>query len=113
MLEIFGTNYYIDIDEAIEICRPIYPIKEENETLLETIDPPEFDALSGVTPSGAGEINIFKFEIVKACIERTFGEYTGDDDGISAFVEKTLSPSFKIAFNTLLKYEILKEEDDE
>ena len=110
MLEIFGTNYYLDIDAAIEVCRPVYPIQEENETLLETIDAPEF---SGATPSGAGEINIFKFEIVKACIERTLGEYSGDDDGISAFVEKTLPPSFKIAFNTLLKYEILKEEDDE
>jgi hypothetical protein len=114
MLEILGTNYYIDIDAAIDVCRPIYPLQEENETLLETIDAPEFDSFTGGTPTVGGEINIFKFEVVKACIERTLGEYKGEeDDGIGAFVEKSLPPSFKIAFNTLLKYKILKEEDDE
>lgn len=111
MHEIFGRNYYIDVDAIIEVCRPSYsPHKEPEieETLTETGDQPSPDE-----PSGGGELNIFKFEIYKACVERVLGEYNEVDDNLGAFVEKQLSPSFNLAFNTLLKYQIIKEDNDE
>jgi hypothetical protein len=54
---------------------------------------------------------VFKFEVLKACLERTFNEYEEIDEKMGAYAEKDLSPSFKIAFNTLLKYDILKEDE--
>jgi hypothetical protein len=99
MLEIMGKHYYIDVDNAIEQCRPVYPPKkgrpkkiEESETSL--------------------ELNVFKFEILKSCVERILlYEYTDDkDDDSLIFQEKSFSLSFAVAFNTLLKYEILIEE---
>jgi hypothetical protein len=89
------------VDKSIEQCRPVYPPKkgrpkkvEENETTL--------------------ELNVFKFEIFKSCIERVLlYEYTDDkDDEIALFQAKSSSLSFAVAFNTLLKYEILIEEVD-
>jgi hypothetical protein len=110
MLEIFGTNYYIDVDAVIETCRPVYintPSPEKVELVDETGEIPDADV-----PSGAGELNIFKFEVFKSCIERVLGEYEEVDDNLGTFVAPK-SPSFKIAFNTLLKYEILKENDEQ
>jgi len=110
MHEIFGRNYYIDVDTIIEVCRPSYPFKEKpeiEESLTETGDPPDPEEASG-----GGELNIFKFEVYKACVERVFGEYNSDDDNLGAFVSPT-SPSFNLAFNTLLKYQIIKEDNDE
>lgn len=50
------------------------------------------------------------------CLERVLGEYDEEDDDSNIFGAKKASQSFKIAFNTLIKYEILIEElneDDE
>ena len=104
MLDIFGKNYYIDVDEVIEKCRPSYPTKEieKKEVSHETSD----------EPSSGLELNVFKFEVFKACIERILGEYEDVDDKLGAFAEHSASPSFKMAFNTLLKYEILIEDED-
>lgn len=103
MLEIFGKNYVIDIDEVIQKCHPKYPDKVSHEINSEQDD--EGNIIL--------EINVFKFEIFKACIERILNEYESDvDDNLGVFVEEKASPSFKIAFNTLLKYEILIEDDN-
>jgi hypothetical protein len=101
MFEIFGKTYYIDIDSLIEECRPDYPRKKtDKKTKVEKID--EEDGLS---------LNIFKFESFKSCVERILSEYNNDDDDDKLIMvnDTSLSPSFKIAFNTLLKYKILKE----
>lgn len=104
MLDIFGKNYYIDVDEVIEKCRPSYPVKE-----LETTEIP---LATSNEPSSGLELNVFKFEVFKACIERILGEYEDVDDKLGAFGEHSASPSFKMAFNTLLKYHILIEDED-
>lgn len=94
-----GKYYYIDVDNAIEQCRPIYPPKKGRPKKIEE-------------PETTLELNVFKFEIFKSCIERVLlYEYTDDKDDISIFQEKS-SLSFGVAFNTLLKYEILIEEVD-
>jgi len=101
MIEIMSKNYYIDVDNAIEQCRPTYVHKKNRPKITEENEP-------------SLELNVFKFEIFKSCIERILlYEYTNDaDDDIIIFQEKPSSLSFKIAFNTLLKYKILIEEID-
>ena len=97
MLEVMGKDYYIDIDKVIEKCRPTYvakkPKKSENE-------------------EQSLELNIFKFECYKSCIERILNDYEEIDDNLGVFSEKSVNISFRIAFNTLLKNEILIEDNE-
>ena len=94
MVEIFGKLYYIDLDGITEKCRTGNKIKDDDEE--ETL-----------------EINIFKYEIIKMCLERILGEVDDVDEGMGAFAQNATTTSFKIAFNTLIKYKILIEELNE
>jgi hypothetical protein len=47
------------------------------------------------------------------CLERLLSEYEEVDDTLGAFGKNSQSLSFKIAFNTLIKHEILIEEDEQ
>jgi hypothetical protein len=105
MVELYGKQYYIDLDAVTDRCR-IEGLKkyDDNDEDEESDD------------SGSGSLNIFKYEIIKLCLERILGEYNDGDEDSALFGTKVISPSFKIAFNTLIKYEILIEElneDDE
>jgi hypothetical protein len=102
MVEIYGKHYYIDLDAVTDRCR-IEGIKK-------------YDDEEEEGDESAGSLNIFKYEIVKMCLERVLGEYDEQDNDSDIFGVKKASQSFKIAFNTLIKYEILIEElneDDE
>jgi hypothetical protein len=94
MVEIFGKLYYIDLDGITEKCRTGNKIKDDDEE--ETL-----------------EINIFKYEIIKMCLERILGEVDDVDEEMGAFAQNSTTTSFKIAFNTLIKYKILIEELNE
>jgi len=93
MVEIFGQNYYIDVDGISNKCQTGNQIQNEDGTT--TL-----------------EINLFKYEIIKTCIERVLNEFEEADEKLGEFGESNLSISFKIAFNTLIKYEILILEDE-
>lgn len=93
MVEILGKNYYIDIDSVSRKCQTGNQIENEDGTT--TL-----------------EINIFKYEIIKTCIERILNEFSEADDEMGGFASEGLSISFKMAFNTLIKYEILIAEDE-
>jgi hypothetical protein len=58
------------------------------------------------------EINIFKYETIKMCLERLLNEFVDADDDMVPFSQNEVSVSFKIAFNTLIKYKILMEEEE-
>lgn len=92
MVEIFGKYYYLDLDVITEVCR-----MDEN-----------VDELG----NKSSEINIFKYEMIKLCIDRVLNEYDETDDNIGVFAQKETTISFKIAFNTLIKSEILVEDDE-
>jgi len=97
MLEFMGKHYYLDVDEIIKKCRPTHgetPKKDGEEENL-------------------NELNVFKFECYKSCLDRVLNEYLTEDeeDAMTAFTNKTTNVSFGIAFNTLLKNEILTEDD--
>lgn len=98
MVELFGKAYYIDIDGITDKCRTNATVVDETED------------------DDSTQINIFKYEIIKMCLERILGEYEEVDEEMGVFAQKNTSTSFKIAFNTLIKYKILIEdlnEDDE
>lgn len=92
MVELFGKNYYIDIDGITEKCRTGNTIKDdEGETL---------------------EINIFKYEIIKMCLDRVLNDYEDVDEEMGVFGSNNVNVSLKIAFNTLIKHGILIEDDE-
>jgi hypothetical protein len=45
------------------------------------------------------------------CLERILNEYQEVEEGLGFLEDKVLSVSFKFAFNTLLKYQILIEDE--
>ena len=93
MVEIFGKTYYIDLDGVTDKCRTGKNIKDEDG--------------EDVT-----EVNIFKYEIIKMCIDRVLNEFQEVDEGLGAFGTNDTTVSFKIAYNTLIKNEILIEDDE-
>ena len=93
MVEIFGKSYYIDLDGITEKCRTGGTISEEDG--------------GEVT-----EVNIFKYEVIKMCLDRVLGEIDEVDEELGKFAQEGTSVSFKIAFNTLIKNQILIEDDE-
>lgn len=92
MVEVLGKYYYIDLEGITKQSQTGSTILNEDGT--ET-----------------AEINIFKYEILKVCLERILNEYQEVDDNLGPFGEESLSVSFKFAFNTLIKYKILIEDE--
>jgi hypothetical protein len=100
MLEIFGKQYYIDVNRITEECR----IDDtESSEKIETEN----------TEEVSQTINIFKYELLKMFVERVLSENIEEDDSIGVFASENTSISFKMAFNTLIKNNILIENDDE
>lgn len=93
MVEIFGKLYYIDLEAITAKCRTGNTIKDDDG-------------------SESLEINIFKYEILKMCIERILNEFDENDEGIGVFGQKETTISFRLAFNTLIKNNILIEDDE-
>ena len=97
MLEFMGKPDYLDVDKIIQKCRPA---------------PGETGQNDDAEGEKFNELNVFKFECYKACLDRVLSEYQiEEDDAMAAFTTKTTNVSFGIAFNTLLKNEILREDD--
>jgi len=94
MLEVLGEKYYIDVDKIIEKCRP-----------LEQPEPAEGEERQI-------ELNVFKFDCYKVCLDRVLAEYQEEDDqDVAAFTNKVNNLGFAVAFNTLEKNEILKKDE--
>ena len=93
MVEIFGKEYYINLDGITDKCRTGNNIKDEDG--------------EDVT-----EVNIFKYEVIKMCLDRILSEFTDPDEELGAFAQNNTTVSFKIAFNTLIKNQILIEDDE-
>jgi hypothetical protein len=107
MEKIFGRKYYIDLDAVTEVCEIIgtdVNLSDENELILENNEENK-----GVVDSPT--INVFKYDIVKLCIERIINDGTdlSDLNGLNLI---KMSPSFLIAFNTLINSGIISEENE-
>jgi hypothetical protein len=90
MLKVYGRHYYLDFDSIIEQCKLN-------------------DSSDGVT-----EINVFKFDLIKICVDRLLNEYDEESEGggLSSFTPTEASPSFNISFNTLIKHDILIDDNE-
>ena len=98
MVELFGKNYYINIDGITDKCRTTPAVDKTDN------DEEEDDEST--------HINIFKYELIKMCLERILGEIDEVDEGLGKFGQEGTAVSFKIAFNTLIKNQILIEDDE-
>ena len=87
MIEVLDELYYIDLD-----------------SISSAIDMPD-DNFSGETTQ---TINLVSFEVIKMMLEIIMTEREEIDDNLGIHSTKDLSIPFKIAFNTLLKHQILK-----
>lgn len=94
MVEIFGELYYIDLDK----------VTETSELEVETVEPKEGEEDS--MPRHDQTINVFKYDIVKQCIDTLLTEGGGGDDKMG-LLASDISIPFKFAFNTLINYGIL------
>jgi len=93
MVEVFGKFYYIDVEAVTGRCRTGNTIKDEDGT-------------------ESNEINIFMYEVLKMCIDRVLNEFDEVDESMGPFGQKETTISFKLAFNTLIKNNILIEDDE-
>lgn len=97
MVKIFGKYYYVNIENIFEACKIV--------ELTETDENKE-----------SSDINIFKYDMLKLCLDRLLREYDDgldDNDDMGFFALSEVNVSLKIAFNTLIKYNILTEDEDE
>jgi hypothetical protein len=52
------------------------------------------------------------YEILKMCIDRVLNEFDEGDEDAGLFGQRETTVSFKLAFNTLIKNNILIEDDE-
>lgn len=89
MIDVLGEQYYIDLESVSKV------VNMESNSL-------EF---SGETEQ---TINLVSFEVVKMLLEIVMTEREEVDENLGTYSMSKLSIPFRIAFNTLLKHEILK-----
>jgi len=103
MDQFFRKQYYIDFDKIIDKCK----ITRINDDDADNKDEEK-------VPSDL-EINVFKYEMVKMCLDRVINDFQESEDDTLLKGFKNEDISFQIAMNSLIKSEILIEyiEDDE
>jgi len=87
MLNIWGENYFVDLDEVenyLDIKENVLTAEGNTET----------------------RVNVIKFEMVKMLLEVLLSE-TNDSEDKLGLKNKELSIPFKIAFNTLLNKKLI------
>jgi hypothetical protein len=122
MLKIFGQLYYIDfevLDDFLKIDGSDYPngIQETKKTIEVFNETGQLVSQETITEDNIKhkEINGVKFELIRNFIEDLVSSAdVGADDYDSALGSrnlKNMSLRFKLAFNTLLFYNILRTVD--
>lgn len=114
MLEIGGINYVIDI-EALD---KVITSKSKNKNIVETETIQHFDNNSNVISTEVRtkefervrEIDMAKYETIRTLLEIviTTNEEVDDDLGVERALNNLPLP-FKLSFNTLLEYGIIRE----
>ena len=119
MIEFGGSIYYIDLDALEKTIKPIgveptdRVTEHEQKTYLDAEGKITGSEIVEVSRDRGREIDGAKYEMVRLMIEILMdGTEETDDDTLGAdrALEKT-SLSYKIAFNTLYTYGILKEQE--
>lgn len=119
MLEFGGVFYYIDIDALDKAITPkgykptdIISSKEKKTVTGENGEIIGEEILEAENLRGK-EIDVPKYEIIRTMIEVLI-DYNDDDSDTTLGADRALSStplSYKLAFNTLYNYGILKEKE--
>lgn len=114
LFEIAGNKYYFDLNQLSHFIRIDKPesvddilgeAKKELEEDDESEDETPMDAYSQI-------IDVTKWETTKVMIESVLNEQGPVDEAMGyTKLGSQLSIPFKLSFNTLLKYQIIKEDD--
>lgn len=115
-LDFGGENIYIDFDEIINVVRlDIPPIiidfdDEDNDENQKNNEQNTIDDDEGDRPTQYGNITIdvIKWEMINKMINTVLDDLTEDDPTMGRKNLNKLPVSFKIAYNTLLHYNIIK-----
>jgi len=114
-LDFGGANYYIDFDELDEFLFVDIEGKEVSETEVRTIytkdGEPNGNEVTVKTSINEKEINGVRYEIITGMIQAILDARDGDDDDdlLGAKIALEKAPlAYKLAFNTLMKYKIIK-----
>jgi hypothetical protein len=119
MIEFGGNIYYIDINAIEKVIKPvgIEPtdkiIEREEKVILDPNGTPVSTEITEVSRERGREIDGAKYDIIRMMLEIVMDGTEETDDtslGAERALDKT-SLSFKIAFNTLLTYGVLKEQE--
>ena len=98
-LEFGGEYVYIDFDEITNVIK-LEPPKEETTSELNEIIPP--------SQYGNITIDVIKWEMINKMIDTILDDLSEEDPTLGRKNLDKLPVSFKIAYNTLLNYNILK-----
>ena len=109
--DIAGTEYYFDLDELSSFIR-IEKTESVDDILSEAKKEMQEDGIDEETIDQGQIIDITKWETTKALMECILSENSIVDEAMGTTkLANQLTIPFKISFNTLLKYNIIKEND--
>ena len=122
LFEIAGVKYYFDLDQLTQFIRIEKPESVDDilgeakkELVKNTEDSEDSENEELVEPELEGYsqiIDITKWETTKVMIETVLTEQGPIDEAMGRTkLSNQLSIPFKLSFNTLLKYQIIKEEN--
>jgi hypothetical protein len=122
LFEIAGVKYYFDLDQLTQFIRIEKPesvddiLGEAKKELVKNLeDTEDSENEESVEPELEGYsqiIDITKWETTKVMIETVLTEQGPIDEAMGRTkLSNQLSIPFKLSFNTLLKYQIIKEEN--
>lgn len=123
MVKVFGKYYYINVDNLVDKCTTAMYLEasekdgdatkktDEEDDLTLGDDSEESDEVT-IDANLITEMNLFKYELLKMCVDRVINDVDESEDDDMGLYSRKLEASFQIAFNTLIKYNILIEEDE-
>lgn len=101
MIEVLGNTYYMDLNELEKFVE--LPDEEVTKELEEGVEIEE--------DTKGQRFSIIKFEIVKTMIEVVLTEREEFDENLGSYQATKTSIPFRLAFNTLLRHNIIKSLD--
>jgi len=127
-LEFGGNVFYINMASIIDVIRidpieneipmmevlppPVVVKKSKSKKVVEPEIPMSEDMLFLPDSGSSIQVDISKWEVLRMMIETIMNTHTEIDDKLGlAGLNNNATIPFKIAFNTLLKYDILQEEE--
>ena len=113
---IAGSQYYFDLDELSQFIRiekdeTVDDILGETKNDTEEHDPKDEKSDESETPVESQIIDLTKWETIKVMIESVLSENGPVDEAMGRTkLGEQLSIPFRLSFNTLLNYKIIKEQ---